>query len=119
MGTVTESRHPGEHVVSEANGSRSREEGILTSGENLAAGTVLATVGGKYVALDQDADTGAEVATAILFAAVDASAGDAACLVNARDCEVDGGAHVWPSDIESGEIATATGELADLGIIVR
>jgi hypothetical protein len=116
---TTESRHPGEHIVSEANGARSREQGVLTSGENLEAGAVVATVGGKYVELDPAAATGAEVAVGVLFAAVDASAADADCLVHVRDCEVDGNALGWPAGITSGEIDTATAELAALGIIVR
>lgn len=43
MATFTEGRHTGEHVLSEANGARSREQGVLASG-NLAAGTVLGLI---------------------------------------------------------------------------
>tara|TARA_R110000772_G_scaffold48089_4_gene109907 strand:+ start:86313 stop:86672 length:360 start_codon:yes stop_codon:yes gene_type:complete len=119
MSIVTESRHPGEHIVSEANGSRSREQGVLASGNNLPAGAVLGIVGGEYVALDQDAETGAEDASAILYAAVDATSADAACVVHVRDCEVDGAALTWPSDIEAGEKTAAIAALSALGIIVR
>jgi hypothetical protein len=121
MTTVTESRHPGEHILSEANGSRSRESGTLASGNNLAAGTVLGiiTASGKYAVFDQDATDGTEAAAAILYAGVDASAADAECVVHKRDCEVDGAALTWPADIEAGEQTTAEGELAALGIIVR
>jgi hypothetical protein len=121
MTIVTESRHPGEMIVSEANGARSREQVTLASGNNLAAGTVLGvvTASGKYAAFDQDADDGTEAAAGVLYAAVDASGGDADAVVLVRDCEVDDGALGWPSDLEAGEKTTAVGELAALGIIVR
>jgi hypothetical protein len=121
MTTVTESRHPGEHIVSEANGSRSREQAILASGNNLAAGTVLGviTASGKYAAFNQDGADGTQAAAGILYAAVDASAADANCVVTARDCEVDGAALTWPSDITAGEKDAAIADLNALGIIVR
>jgi len=121
MTTVTESRHPGEHVVSEASGSRSREQVTLASGNNLAAGTVLGVVtsSGKYAVFDQDAVDGTGAAAAILYAAVDASAADAECVVHVRDCEIDGAALTWPADILDAERDTAIAALAALGIIVR
>tara|TARA_R110002094_G_scaffold54390_12_gene65648 strand:+ start:1538 stop:2170 length:633 start_codon:yes stop_codon:yes gene_type:complete len=43
MSIKTESRHPGEHIVSEANGARSRESIVINATAGiLAAGTVLA-----------------------------------------------------------------------------
>lgn len=41
MTTLTESIHPDEHLVSEANGERSREAIIVGSGADLVSGTVL------------------------------------------------------------------------------
>jgi len=121
MEKSTESRHPGEHIVSEANGALSREQGVLISGQNLAAGTVLGviTASGKYTAFDQDAATGEEVAAAVLYAAVDASAADADCVVHARQCEVMADALTWPSDLDAGELVSATIELESQGIIQR
>lgn len=43
MASFTEGRHTGEHIVSEANGARSREQGTLAAGD-LAAGTVLGKI---------------------------------------------------------------------------
>lgn len=41
MATLTESKHPGEFLISEAPGYRSREEVTVASGANLVPGTVL------------------------------------------------------------------------------
>ncbi|MCW5648356.1 MAG: head decoration protein [Ramlibacter sp.] len=41
MTTFTEGRHAGEHIVSQASGTRSRDVVTLAMGNNLAAGTVL------------------------------------------------------------------------------
>jgi hypothetical protein len=41
MTAFTEGNHAGEHIVSEASGTRSREVVTIASGQNLAAGTVL------------------------------------------------------------------------------
>ena len=53
MTTLTEAAHAGEFIVSEANGSRSREAIIVLSGENLVAGSVVGKV---------DVGTGSSVA---------------------------------------------------------
>ena len=59
--TYTEGTRTGEHVLSEANGARSREVGTLASG-NLPAGAVLALNGaGDYVPLAPAAADGTEV----------------------------------------------------------
>lgn len=120
--TFTEGRHTAEYLVSEANGMRSREQGVVAEDatHELEAGTVLGMVGGKYVALDPSASsTGAEVAAAILYSGVDATDDDADCVVHVRDCEVDANALVWPDAIAGGEKTTAIAELEALGIIVR
>ena len=44
MTTVTEGRHPGEFIVSESNGTHSREEITIASGQNLQAGHVLGKI---------------------------------------------------------------------------
>jgi len=209
MATFTEGRHAGEHVLSEASGSRSREQGMLASG-NLSAGTVLGlsnvgaattaadaantgdgtmsavTVGtgatpgdyqivyvsasdfevedpegvnlgtgengvefsaggitftvtagatafaagdtftitvaagsGSYAPLDLAATDGSDRAAAVLYGAVDASAGAEPCTVNVRDCEVHGEALTWPDGITADQKAAAIEQLAARGVIVR
>lgn len=117
----TETRHSGEHILSEAAGSRSREQGVLASGNNLEAGTVLGviTASGLWTALDEGASDGSEVAAGVLMDNVDASAADTAAVAHVRDCEVDGNALTWPDGISAGDQETATGQLAAAGIIVR
>lgn len=117
----TEPRHPGEYILSEASGTRSKEQATLVSGNNLVAGAVLGviTASGKYTELDPDASDGSEVAAGVLYAAVDASAADADCVVHVRDCEVIGGVLTWPTGITTPEQTQAESELAAAGIIIR
>lgn len=121
MVTVNESRHAGEHIVSEAHGTRSREQGVLASGENLVAGAVVGriTANGNFVAVSPGASDGSEVAAGILFEAKDASAEASPCLVHVRDCEVDADAITWPDAITAPEQAAATAQLVAAGIILR
>lgn len=133
MSILTEGRHRGEFLVSEANGYRSRETGTLKSGENLPAGRVLGqiTATAKFVELDPSAGDGSEVAAGILYDNVDASAADTECVVIARDAEVRDGTGLtnelgtnfdgisWPSGITDPQKAQATSELAGLGIVIR
>lgn len=119
MALYTEPRHTGEHILSESSGSRSREQAVLAAG-NLPAGVVLALdAEGDYVELAPDAEDTTNTAVAVLYAATDATAAPAPCVVNVRDCEVIGSALGWPADIDTGKTDTAIGQLADAGIIVR
>lgn len=64
MATLTEGTHAGEHIVSEANGSRSREAGFLASGISLAACTVLGQVTSASAATAGGTNTGNGTASA-------------------------------------------------------
>jgi hypothetical protein len=121
MTVLTEGKHTGEHLVSEANKTRSREVVTLISGQDLVAGTVLGriTASGKYTQFNQDGVDGSENAAAVLFDNVDASAGDTDAVVHIRDCEVNGAELTWPGDIEPAEQTAAEAQLVALGIIVR
>ena len=80
MTVLVETRHPGEFILSEANGQRSRETITLASGAGvIAAGTVLGkvTASGKYVASAVGASDGSEVPAAINIYGADASSADA------------------------------------------
>lgn len=121
MTSLTEGRHTGEHLISEAAGTRSRDVVTLVAGQNLDPGTVLGkvTVSGKYTQLAPAAEDGSEVAAAVLFAAVDATAADKAAVVHLRDTEVAGAGLNWPAVITVGEKAAANAELQALGIVIR
>ena len=75
----------GEFLISEAAGHRSREQGVVISGQNLAAGTLVEDSGGKYTAYTAAANP----AIGILWGAVDATDGDAPGVIIVRDAEVD------------------------------
>lgn len=119
MAMTTEPRRAGEHIVSEANGSLSRDQAVLAAGD-LPAGAVLALNGtGDYVQVAPAAIDGTEVAVAVLYAAVDATGGAAPCVVHARNCEVHGEALTWPDAATTGQIETGIAQLADQDILVR
>ena len=121
MPVLNEGTHTAEHLVSEANGHRSREEITVISGQNLAAAAVVAkiTASGKYTELNPAGADGSEVAAGVLYAAVDASAADKQGVVHLRDSEVVSAALVWPAGITGPEQATAIAELAAIGVIAR
>ncbi|MEJ2803844.1 head decoration protein [Comamonadaceae bacterium PP-2] len=121
MGTLNEGRHTGEYIVSEANGTRSRQVVTLLLGNDLEPGAVLGkvTASGKYAAVDPAAEDGRETAAAILYDAVDASTADQVAVVTARDSEVAADALSWKAGSSPAEIAAGVAALAAVGIIVR
>lgn len=109
-----------EGLLSEANGKRSREVGIITGG-NYVSGTILGkiTVGGKYAARESDAADGSEVAVAVLGANVDASEADKTGVIFVRDCEWSKTLLSHHADEDGTAQASAIAELAGKGIIIR
>ena len=121
MAELQEGRYAGEFIVSEGNGSISRETITVLSGETLEAGAVLGkvTASDKYKALDPAASDGSEAAAGVLYGALDASAADAEGVAILRLAEVNAAELVWPAGITGGEQTAALGELAALTIIAR
>jgi len=112
---LTETLHAGEFIVSEANGTRSREEiTVAAAAAALPAGQVLGkiTASGLYVAYSNVAADGSEVAAAILYAPLADSAADQNAAVITRDAEVD-------ESLLTGLDATGKTDLQALGIIFR
>jgi len=116
MSIVNEGRHTGEHLLSEASGTRSREKVTVTlSGAALKAGTVLGkiTASGKYVPYNETGtDDGHRVAAAILYDNLPAATGDVKAVVHLRDCEVNGACL-------TGIDANGKADLLASGVIVR
>lgn len=117
MTSMVEGRHTGEFLVSEADGTRSRDEVTVTqSGAALVSGTVMAklTASGKYVPYDNAAagSTGAEVAAGVLYTPLAAKTGDSKAVVIVRDAEVYGAAL-------TGSDSAGVADLKALGVIVR
>ena len=122
MAVLTEGTYAGEAIISEANGTRSRAEITVLSGQNLTAGAVIGkvTASGKYKVYTVGATDGSESAIAILFDAVDASSADTTGVILARDMEANVNALVWGATVTTqGHKDTAIASLATVGIIVR
>jgi hypothetical protein len=126
MTTFTEGRHAAEFVLSEAEGTRSRDnvtlEGGFTDAGVLKAGTVLGklTSGGKYVASPASGSDGSQTAVAVLLYPADLADGDVEAAVVSRDAEVNGNCLEYEATVDTdNEKAAKATQLAAVGIIVR
>jgi hypothetical protein len=129
MTVLTEGKHRGEFIVSEANNTRSRKTGTVALGQNLVAGQLVALSGGSLIAMPGTLDTaGALTATCVgvLFDNYDATTdGDAGAAIAGavyidRDAEVLGAELTYPTETTDGdEAALCNVQLAALGIVVR
>ena len=123
MTVLLEARHPGEFLMTEANGQRSRGAITIASGAGIIApGTVLGkvTASGKYVASAVGAADGSQNPTAITIYGADATSADVPVAAIVRDAEVNGNCLVYHADRDQpAEKAAANVALAVLGIIVR
>lgn len=117
MNPITEAVGTGSFLMSEANGTLSRDAGVLASGQNLPAGAVVYLATGKWTEVVKTKETDA---AGILLAATDASAADTPCVVITRDAEVNGKELTWNAVTETAPVtATAIAALAAVGVIVR
>ncbi len=120
MTLKTEGFHAGHFLVSEAEGTRSRDVVTIAHGEVLAAGSVLAknSSTGKYTHYNNDT-TPINAAVGILFANVDATAGDVKAVMIARDAEVNLSELQWAATEDTGDRDAAIADLKLLHIIAR
>lgn len=121
MTALTEGKHASEFILSEANGTRSRETGSLASGTVKAGGILM---GPKSSATPLSEVGTAGVPDAVILGIsinnVDASGGAQPCAYIARDAEVIGGNLTYPHTSTAGDdTATINTALTALGIIVR
>lgn len=124
MPIVTEGRHVGDFLLSEANGSRSRDNITLVAGSGtLSAGTVLGkiTASKKYAPHDPTADDGSETACAVLLAGASVpAAADLLAVAFTRDCEVKAVALTYSAATDTApEKAAIAAALAAVGIVCR
>jgi hypothetical protein len=118
MTVFTEGRHPAEFVLSEATGSRSRDN--IIAGAAFNAGDILGkiTASGKYVRQTIAAADGSQ--TAVAIALYDALALNDSVSAITRDAEVNGQILRYGGDVDTGpEQLAARVALAAVGIIVR
>jgi hypothetical protein len=122
MTTLTEGMHEGEFIGESAMDIGYHvDEVTALSGESWNAGTVVGkvTASGKFVAYDNTASDGSEVAAGISYAAVDASGGDVtnARIVHRGPMVVNGNDLGWGTNDATG-ITAGKADLLALGIRV-
>lgn len=118
---LVEQWHDGGFLVSQPNGHRHVDQGVLIAGAKVLAGTIVGkiTASGKFVTCISTASDGSQVPAGILFGTKDATAADKPCLVVRRDCEVNTSELIWDASFNAGAITTGLATLAGLGIIGR
>jgi hypothetical protein len=124
---LTEKPRRAGFILTEQDGHLSREVGILASGQNLVAGTVLQLSGGKLIAYTAHEDSHGSLITdavGILYDNVDASAtgsnADTKVTYVARLAEVKLSLLTYPPDTSHGtEQAHMIASLAKLDVICR
>jgi hypothetical protein len=115
MPTLSEGKHTGEFILSEGNGTISREEvTIAAAAPAMVAGTVVGkiTASGKYTVYSDAAGDGTQVAAGVLYTNVADAAADQKAVIIARDAEV------MESEL-TGLDANGKADLRALGIICR
>jgi hypothetical protein len=123
MSIITEEDvYAGEFLISEGNGAISRDSIVIVSGAGvLEAGAVLGkvTASGKYIAYDNAATNGSEVAAAVLFSKVDATSADTDGVAITRSAEVKSDLLVYGSAQNGAAKTAAVADLKAAGIIAR
>lgn len=126
MNTLTEGRHNGEGLVSEANFHRSRDAVVIKSGAGkIAPGTILGkiTADGKYWPSTDASVTetaGAETAIAVALYGCDATDADASITVISRDAEWNASTLAYHASVGTApKKAAKVAQLAAVGIIAR
>jgi len=115
MSVLNEGKYTAEFLLSEGNGSISREEIVIAAAAGaMAPGTVLGkvTATGEYVAYAPGAADGSEVAAGVLYRGVADKAVAQGAVLIARHAEV-------KADELTGLDAAAIADLASVGIITR
>lgn len=113
--TKTEARRTGNFILAEANGTRSRDEVTIAAAAGaLEPGTLVGkiTATGKYVAYNNGASDGSEVAAGVMYAAAPDLATDQKGVIIARDAEV-------VAERLVGSDAAGLADLKAIGIIAR
>jgi hypothetical protein len=124
--SLTEGKHTGEFILSEANGNRSRDNVTVTVPANatLEAGHVLAKLSatGKYVEYDNSGSDGSEAAAGVLYSQLVNDTGapvDMDGVVVNQDAEVRSDDLVWKTGLTDNDKAAGEADLLALGIKAR
>ena len=112
----------GHYIVSEANLSRSREQGIVAAGAGiLKAGAVMGRVTATkaYVPFNPEGADGSETAVAVLYEGCDATTEAVRRTFSVRQCEVHADVLHFADGVTDPEKTEAMASLAEAGIIGR
>lgn len=115
MTNLVETRHTGEYLISEAEGTLSREQVVVTqTGVAILSGTLMGkiTASSKYIPYLDGAVDGSQVAAGILYNHLPAATGDVKAVLHVRLAEVS------TADLV-GVDANGTADLKALNIILR
>jgi hypothetical protein len=121
MPSITEARHTGEFILSEANGHRSREVVTISDSVAIKAGQVLGkvTADGKYTFYNEaNSPAGTGIALAIAMQALSATATNRKVTVIARDAELNGKCLEWNAE-SAPNIVLGVADLLLQRLIVR
>jgi hypothetical protein len=114
MTVFTEGRHAASFIMSEANFHRSRDSGVVASGQNFGPGQVLMRNGSsKLVAYD--GATASDAVGVAIYGTGGALTADTSFAFIARDAEVNSNLITYPS----GDAGNVIADLKALGIIAR
>ncbi len=126
MTTLYEGSRPGEFILSEANGQRSRETITIPANQTIPANSLIqqtntadeeedpVLVIGAY-----DPDSEGEIIGIAIYGVATGAGETAQVAAIARDAEVNGHCIAWPEGTSDEQKATAAAGLAEIGIIVR
>lgn len=119
MTKLSEGLHAGAFLVSEANGTLSRDEVTIGASQTLVAGQVIGVGGsGHYIAYDNDASAAA--AKGILLAPVTTGVGETAKAVIINfNAEVRAADLTWGATNDTGDKTAGIADLLALGIKLR
>ncbi len=123
MTVLTEGRHPGELILSEANGQRSRGQRHIWHPESFDSGVMLKDVAEvtdvPAHATPISAGEEASITCIAIYGATTISGDDADIAVLERDAEVNGEILTYPTGASGAQKLAAIAQLKTLGIIVR
>lgn len=122
MATYTEATRPSEVILSESNGTLSRETITVVSGAGaIAVGMVLGkiTASGKYTPYDDGNSDGSETAVCVALESVDATSADKTCAVMIRLGEVKTDLLAWHASVDATAKTAAYTALAAAFLIAR
>ena len=112
---INEKVHDGAFLINEQASYLSRDNGILASGQKLAAGTVVIRAYGKWSAFDSNTDH----PVGVLYANTDATSADRKAVIITRKAKVDASQLIWPTGFTTQQLNNARELMLESGFELR